>query len=197
MAKAVKASTRVLQAIPGVCCVAGPGATLVDVCFTVQARVSWGAVTVETTHQVHTGTVVQASGTQVQGRAWATVILIDLTQHSQCPRGTGAQIAGHEVNAGAPMLAGLRSTLVHIILTVVTRVASWTLTHVAPHVASAGAPVLAGLGQAGVHLLLTVAAGATLRAHTGMGAALVHTLPACLTQMFQPHASLGCRLHAG
>lgn len=34
---------------------------------------------------------------------------------------------GHEVNADAPMLAGLGGTLVYIILTTVTSVAGWTL----------------------------------------------------------------------
>lgn len=34
---------------------------------------------------------------------------------------------GHEVNADAPMLAGLGGTLVYIILTAVTSVAGWTL----------------------------------------------------------------------
>lgn len=47
--------------------------------------------------------------------------------HTQCSWGAGAEIAGHKVNAEAPMLAGLGGTLVHIILTVVPSVASWTL----------------------------------------------------------------------
>lgn len=34
---------------------------------------------------------------------------------------------GHKVYTGASVLAGLRGTLVHIVLTAVTRVASWTL----------------------------------------------------------------------
>lgn len=61
------------------------------------------------------------------------------------------------------------------------------LAYITPHVASAGAPMLAGLGQAGVHLLLTVAARAAFRAHAVVGIVLVHTLPTCLTQLFQPY----------
>lgn len=47
--------------------------------------------------------------------------------HTQRPRGTGAEVPGHKVNAEAPMLAGLRGTLIHVILTVVTSVAGRTL----------------------------------------------------------------------
>lgn len=61
---------------------AGTWATLIDVCLTVQTRVSWGTVTAEATHQVHTGTVVEAPEAWIQGWAWATVILIDLTEYS-------------------------------------------------------------------------------------------------------------------
>lgn len=46
---------------------------------------------------------------------------------TQRSRGAGAEIAGHEVNAEAPVLAGLGGTLIHILLTVVPSVASWTL----------------------------------------------------------------------
>lgn len=95
------------------------------------------------------------------------------------------------------MLAGLGGTLIHVILTVVTSIASQTLTHITSHVASAGAPMLAGLGQAGVHLLLTVAACAALWAHAIVGAVLVHTVPASLTQLLHPHPHLGCGLSAG
>lgn len=48
-------------------------------------------------------------------------------RRTQRSRGAGAEIAGHEVNAEAPVLAGLGGALVHIILTVVPGVASWTL----------------------------------------------------------------------
>lgn len=65
------------------------------------------------------------------------------------------------------------------------------LTHVTTHVALAGAPMLAGLGQAGVQLLLTVAACAALWAHAIVGAVLVHTLPASLTQPLWPHPCRG------
>lgn len=109
------------------CRMAGARATLIDICLTAQASVSWGAGTAEAAHQVYTGTIVQAPGAWVQGWAWATVIIINLTEHTQCPRRTGAEISGHKVNAEAPMLAGLRGTLIHVILTVVTSVASWTL----------------------------------------------------------------------
>lgn len=61
------------------------------------------------------------------------------------------------------------------------------LAYITPHVASAGAPMLAGLGEAGVHLLLTVAARVAFRAHAVVGIILVHTLPTCLTQLFQPY----------
>lgn len=47
--------------------------------------------------------------------------------HTQRPSGAGAEISGHKVNAEAPMLAGLGGTLIHVILTVVTSIASWTL----------------------------------------------------------------------
>lgn len=67
LAKAAVAPTWVLQAVPGVCHVAGTQATLIDVCLTAQPSVSRGASTVEATHQVHTGTVVQAAGAWVQG----------------------------------------------------------------------------------------------------------------------------------
>lgn len=140
---------------------------------------------------------MQAPGATVQGWAWATVVLINLTEHSQCSWGAGAEIAGHKVNAEAPMLARLGGTFIHIILTVVPSVASWTLTHITPHVALTGAPMLAGLGQAGVHLLLTVAARAAFGAHAVVRIVLVHALPTCLTQLFQPHPGLGCGLPAG
>lgn len=195
--QAAEAPTWVLQAVPGMCRVAGTWATFIDVPLTAQASVSWGAGAAETTHQIHAGTIVQAPGPQVQGWAWATVILINLAEHTQRPWGTGAEIVGHEVNADAPMLAGLGGTLVYIILTVVTSVASWTLTHITAHVASAGAPMLAGLSQAGVHLLLTVAASVALWAHTVVGAILVHTLPTRLTQLLRGHSDLGCSLSAG
>lgn len=95
------------------------------------------------------------------------------------------------------MLTGLGGTLVHVILTVVTCIASWTLTHVTSHVASASAPMPAGLGRAGVHLLLTVAACAALGAHAVVGTVLVHTLPTSLTQLLPPQPHLGCSLSAG
>lgn len=57
-------------------------AALIDVCLTAQASVSWGTGTAKATHQVHTGTIVQAPGAWVQGWAWATVILINLTEHT-------------------------------------------------------------------------------------------------------------------
>lgn len=47
--------------------------------------------------------------------------------HTQRARGAGAEIAGHEVNADASVLAGLGGAFVHIILTVVTGITSWTL----------------------------------------------------------------------
>ena len=154
--QAAEAPTWVLQAVPGMRRMAGTWATLIDVPLTAQASVSWGAGAAEPTHQVHAGTIVQAPRPQVQGWAWATVILINLAEHAwgvgdgehqegsetepppapapspgpgptQCPWGTGAEIVGHEVNADAPMLAGLGGTLVYIILTAVTSVASWTL----------------------------------------------------------------------
>lgn len=34
---------------------------------------------------------------------------------------------GHKIDTGASVLAGLGSTLIDIILTIVTRIASWTL----------------------------------------------------------------------
>lgn len=195
--KAAEAPTWVLQAVPGMCCVADAWATFIDVRLTAQASVSRGAGAAEATHQVHTGTIVQAPGAWVQGRAWATVILINLAEHAQRSWGAGAEIAGHKVNAEAPVLAGLGGTLVHIILTVVTSVASWALAHITPCVASAGAAMLAGLGQAGIYLLLTVAARVALWAHTVMGAVFVHTLPTSLTQLLQRHPDLGCGLPAG
>lgn len=176
---------------------AGTRVTFIDVCLTAQPSVSRGTGATEATHQVHTGTIVQAPGAWVQGQACTTVILINLTEHSQRARGAGAEITGHEVNADASVLAGLGGAFVHIILTVVTGITSWTLTHVTTHVALAGAPMLAGLGQAGVQLLLTVAACAALWAHAIVGAVLVHTLPASLTQPLWPHPSMGCSLPAG
>lgn len=98
------------------------------------------------------------------GRAWATVVLINLTEHAQSARRAGAEITGHQVYARAAVLARLGGTLVHIVLAFVTGVASWTLTHVAAHVAATGGPVLTRLGPAGVHFLLTVTACAALGA---------------------------------
>ena len=80
--QAAEAPTWVLQAVPGMCRVAGTWATLIDVPLTAQASVSWGAGAAETTHQIHAGTIVQAPGPQVQGWAWATVILINLAEHA-------------------------------------------------------------------------------------------------------------------
>lgn len=95
------------------------------------------------------------------------------------------------------MLAGLGGTFIHIVLTIVTRIASRTLTHIAPHVTTAGAPMVAGLGCAGVHFLFTVTTGAALWTHTVVGVVLVYTLPTCLTQLLQPYPHLGCSLFAG
>lgn len=197
MAKAVEAPTWVLQAIPSVCCMTDTWATLIDVCLTAQTGVSWRAAAAEATYQIHAGTIVQAPRTRVQGWLWATVILINFTEHTLCPRGAGTKISSHEVNAEASVLAGLGGTLIHIIFTVITSVTNWTLTHVAPHVASAGTPMLAGLGQAGVHFLLTVAACPALWTHTIVGAVLIHTLPTSLTQLFLLHTYLGCCFPAG
>lgn len=144
-ADAAEAPTWVLQTIPSVCIVAGTRVTLIDVRLTAQTSVPGGAAAAEAPHQVHAGTIVQAPGALVQGWAWATVVLINLTEHTQCSWGAGAKITGHKVDAEAPVLAGLGGTLIHIILTAVPCVASWTLTHITPHVASAGAPMLAGL----------------------------------------------------
>lgn len=80
-AKAAEAPTWVLQAVPGVSCVAGARATLIDISLTAQASVSWGAGAAEAAHQVHTGAVVQAPGPWVLGWAWATVVLINLTEN--------------------------------------------------------------------------------------------------------------------
>lgn len=196
-AKAAEAPPWVLQAVPGVSRVAGARATLVDIGLAAQASVAWGAGTAEAAHQVHTGAIVQAPGTWVLGWAWATVVLINLTENPERPRRTGAEESGHQVNAEAPMLAGPRGTLIHVSLTVVTSVASWTLAHIAPHVALASAPVLAGPGRAGVRLLLAVAACAARRAHAVVGALLVHTLPPSLAQLLRPHPHLGRSLSAG
>lgn len=103
----------------------------------------------------------------------------------------------HKVDTGASVLARLGGTLVYVILTAVTRIASWTLTHIAPHVTTAGAPVLARLGGAGIHLALTVAARTALWTHTVVGVVLVYALPASLTQLLQWHPHLGCSLRAG
>lgn len=80
MAEAAEVPTGLLQAVLGVGCMAGARATLVDVRLAVQTRVSWGAITAEAAHQVHTGAVVQAPEAQVRG--WTTVILVDLTVRS-------------------------------------------------------------------------------------------------------------------
>lgn len=82
MTKAVEAPTWVLQAVPGMCRMAGTWTTLIDVRLTAQAGVSRGAGAAEATHQVHTGTIVQAPGARIQGWAWATVILINLAEHA-------------------------------------------------------------------------------------------------------------------
>lgn len=95
------------------------------------------------------------------------------------------------------MLAGLGGTLIHIVLTAVTRIAGRTLTHIAPHVTTAGAPMVAGLGCAGVHFLLTVTPGAALWTYTVVGVVLVYTLSTCLTQLLRQHPHLGCSLLAG
>lgn len=95
------------------------------------------------------------------------------------------------------MLAGLRGTFIHIVLTTVTRIAGWTLTHIAPHVTSAGTPMLAGVGCTGVHLLFTVTTCAALWTHTVVRVVFVYTLSTCLTQLLQPHSYLGCSLPAG
>lgn len=62
LTKAAEAPTWLLQAVSGVCCMAGTRVTLIDVCLTAQASVSWGAGTAEATHQVYAGTIVQALG---------------------------------------------------------------------------------------------------------------------------------------
>lgn len=80
--QAAEAPTWVLQAVPGMRRMAGTWATLIDVPLTAQASVSWEAGAAEPTHQVHAGTIVQAPRPQVQGRAWATVILINLAEHA-------------------------------------------------------------------------------------------------------------------
>lgn len=80
-AKAAEAPPWVLQAVPGVSRVAGARATLVDIGLAAQASVAWGAGTAEAAHQVHTGAIVQAPGTWVLGWAWATVVLINLTEN--------------------------------------------------------------------------------------------------------------------
>lgn len=89
-AKAVEAPTGVLQAVPGVCSMAGAQATLINVRLAAQARITRGAGAAEATHQVHAGTVVQALGAQGQGWARATVVLIDLTEHASGKRGGGS-----------------------------------------------------------------------------------------------------------
>lgn len=58
MAKAAEVPTWVLQAVPSVCCMADTWTTLINVCLTVQASVSWGAVTAEATHQIYTSAIV-------------------------------------------------------------------------------------------------------------------------------------------
>lgn len=104
---------------------------------------------------------------------------------------------GHKVNTGASILAGLGSTLIHIILTAVTRIASRTLTHIAAHVTTAGAPMLARLGCTGIHLLFTVTTRTALWTHTVVGVVLVYALATRLTQLLQLHPNLGCSLRAG
>lgn len=81
-ANAAEAPTWVLQTIPSVCIVAGTRVTLIDVRLTAQTSVPGGAGAAEAPHQVHAGTIVQAPGALVQGWAWATVVLINLTEHT-------------------------------------------------------------------------------------------------------------------
>jgi hypothetical protein len=50
MTNTVEVTTWVLQAVPGVCCMADSRATFIDICLTVQTSVSWGAVTAEATY---------------------------------------------------------------------------------------------------------------------------------------------------
>lgn len=96
MANAAEAPTWVLQTIPSVCIMAGTRVTLIDVRLTAQASVSRGAGAAEATHQVHAGTVVQAPGALVQGWAWATVVFINLTEHSLGRGGWGSSQEGME-----------------------------------------------------------------------------------------------------
>lgn len=77
----------------------------------------------------------------------------------------------HQVDTGAPVLAGLILALVHFILTVDTLISWDTLTPVSTNEVAAGGPVLAGVGCTLIELLLAVAAGVAQRALAVMRAA--------------------------
>jgi hypothetical protein len=71
---------------------------------------------------------------------------------------THALVRVHKINAGSPIFTRVYGTVIHIGLTVCTRVAWQTLTGVGIKVVIAHASMLAGVGAAFIDVLFTLLA---------------------------------------
>lgn len=164
-------------------CATGVGQALVDVALTAFPNIPRGTDAVVAAHTVHTAALVKAfrlMGDGVSERC--AVVNVDLAVHTLCSPRTGAFVGIDQVDACAPVLAGLRQTLIDLIRAVHSMITWHTFTGVSAQVVGASCSVLAWIGNAFVHLLLTVAARVSGLTVTIVCVSSVQTLARVTTQ---------------
>lgn len=135
------------------------GQAFIDVTLTALPHISSQADAVVPAHTVHTAALVKAFGLMGDGVSeGCAVVNVDLAVHTLCSPGTGAFVGIDQVDACAPVLAGLRQTLIDLIRAVHSMITWHAFAGIATQVVGAGCSILAGIGNAFIHLLLTVAA---------------------------------------
>lgn len=148
---------------------AGAGSTLVDLHVAEGPCESRLADTIIAVDAI----AANSEGTGVAG----TVVNVDFTVHTCGSGRTATEVLVHQVQAFAPVSAGLAAALIHLALTAHARVARGASAREASDAVHA-APVVAGIRRAVVHVSLTQSALEALCAATLVAVRLVHALGA-------------------
>lgn len=176
-----------LHAVQAAARVAGVGEALVDVALAALPREALGAQAAEPPDLVDALPPVEAARSP---RVRDAVIHVLLTQPAPGSWWAGALEVVDQVDAGAPVLAGLELALIHLVLAVDPLVPSHTLAVVSAQVVPAGGSVLAGAGLALIQLHLAVAARVAHLALAVVAAPHVEAVTRVLAQLVHGDSSL-------
>lgn len=166
---------------------------LVEISFTMFSNKSWRASASVSANPVHTLASVQTAWLS-GARLGSAVIHINFTLQSICSRWTSTDEVVDEIDTGSTVEAGLRVTLIHIILTVNSLEAWFTFTFISTLIVNTSSSIATRVGLAFIDHLVTITACVSRLALTLMGISNIHAAPSIFAYILHFQTSSGSKV---